>query len=57
MRKGERYIGKKHFLLGGRATGLNAREVAISEAAAKRKRGKIVRIIKLSNVEYLIYEH
>lgn len=44
------------YVLGGRTVGLNAKAVALSEAAAKRKRGKLVRIIKLSELDYLIYE-
>lgn len=56
MQRGQRTIDGKVYSLGGRATGLNAKAVAQSEAAAKRKRGKFVRLVKLSNVDYLIYE-
>lgn len=54
--RGTRYINGKFFLLGGRVTGLNAKTTAESEANAKRARGKIVRLIKVSNHDYLIYE-
>lgn len=56
MQRGQRTIDGKVYSLGGRATGLNAKTIAQSEAAAKRKRGKLVRLVKLSNVDYLIYE-
>lgn len=56
MKRGQRTINGSVYILGGRTTGLNAKAVAQSEAAEKRKRGKLVRIIKLSNVDYLIYE-
>lgn len=56
MRRGQRTIDGKVSSQGGRVIGLNAKALAESEAAAKRSRGKLVRIIKLSNVEYLIYE-
>ncbi len=56
MKRGQRTISGKVYSLGGRATGLNAEAVARSEADAKRKRGKIVRIIKLLSFDYLIYE-
>lgn len=56
MQRGQRTINGSVYVLGGRATGLNAKTVAQSEADAKRKRGKQVRIIKLSDVDYLIYE-
>ena len=41
---------------GGRVTALNAKSIAESEANAKRARGKLVRLVKLSNIDYLIYE-
>ncbi len=56
MRRGQRTINGKVYTLGGRVLGLNAKSVAQSEAQAKRGRGKLVRLVKLSNVEYLIYE-
>lgn len=56
MRRGQRTIGSRVYVLGGRCTGLNAKALAEAEAAAKRARGKLVRIIKLSNVDYMIYE-
>ena len=54
--RGQRTIAGKVYTLGGRATGLNAKVVAESEAATKRARGKLIRLVKLSNVDYLIYE-
>lgn len=54
--RGQRTINGRVYNLGGRTTGVNAREVALSEASAKRARGRLVRVIKLSNVDYLIYE-
>lgn len=56
MQRGQRTIDGKVYQQGGRVTGLNAKAVAESEAAAKRARGKLVRLVKLSNVDYLIYE-
>lgn len=56
MKRGQRTINGRVYNLGGRTTGLNARSVALSEAEAKRARGKLVRVIKLSNVDYMIYE-
>lgn len=55
-RRGQRTIEGRVYLLGGRACGANARNIALSEAAAKRAAGKLVRIIKRSELEYLIYE-
>lgn len=54
--RGQRTIDGKVYSQGGRVTGLNAKAVAQSEAEAKRGRGKLVRLVKLSNVDYLIYE-
>lgn len=56
MTRGQRTIDGRVYSLGGRATGLNAKAVAQSEAAAKRASGKLVRIVKLSSTDYLIYE-
>ncbi len=56
MKRGQRTINGRVYVLGGRTVGLNAKAVALSEAAAKRKRGKLVRIIKISELDYLIYE-
>ncbi len=56
MKRGQRTIAGKVYTLGGRATGLNAKEVAQAEAKTKRQRGKLVRLVKLSTVDYLIYE-
>jgi hypothetical protein len=55
-KRGQRTIDGKVYQQGGRATGLNAKAVAVSEAETKRARGKLVRLVKLSNVDYLIYE-
>lgn len=57
MQRGQRTIGGRIYTLGGRATGLNAKAVAESEARSKRANGRLVRIIKLSNTDYMIYEH
>ena len=54
--RGRRTIDGKIYNLGGRATGLNAKDVAQREALAKRERGHLVRLVKVSNVDYLIYE-
>ncbi|WP_155293137.1 hypothetical protein [Comamonas testosteroni] len=56
MTRGQRVIGGRVYSLGGRVTGLNAKELAQQEASAKRAAGKLVRIIKLSELDYLIYE-
>lgn len=56
MKRGQRTIDGKVYHLGCRVTGLNAKSVAQSEASTKRARGKLVRLVKLSNVEYLVYE-
>lgn len=56
MKRGQRTIDGKVYQQGGRVTGLNAKAVAESEAAEKRARGKLVRLVKLSSVDYLIYE-
>lgn len=56
MAKGQRVIEGRVYSLGGRAVGLNAKRIAQSEAAAKRATGKLVRIIKLSELDFLIYE-
>lgn len=56
MKRGQRTIEGRVYSLGGRSTGLNAKSVAQSEAATKRARGKLVRLVKLSNVDYLIFE-
>lgn len=56
MKRGQRTINGRVYLLGGRTTGLNAKAVALSEASAKRQRGKLVRLIKISEFDYLIYE-
>jgi len=54
--RGQRTIDGKVYNQGGRVTGLNAKTIAQSEAAAKRARGHLVRLVKLSNVDYLVYE-
>jgi len=54
--RGQRTIDGKVYNQAGRVTGLNAKAIAASEADSKRARGKLVRLIKLSNVDYLIYE-
>lgn len=54
--RGQRTINGKVYTLGGRVTCLNAKAIAESEADCKRARGKLVRLIKLSNVDYMIYE-
>lgn len=56
MQRGQRTINGKVYNQGGRVTGINAKQLAISEAETKRARGKSVRIIKVSNTDYLIYE-
>lgn len=56
MQRGQRVIGGKVYNLGGRAVGFNAKAVAQSEAVVKRARGKLVRLIKLNELDYLIYE-
>lgn len=56
MKRGQRTIDGKVYQLGCRVACLNAKLVAQSEAATKRARGKLVRLIKLSNIEYLVYE-
>lgn len=55
--KGQRTIDGKIYLLGCRITGVNAKHEAQVEANAKRRRGLTVRIIKVSALNYLIYEH
>jgi hypothetical protein len=56
MKRGQRTINGKVCNLGGRVTSLNAKAIAKSEADTKRARGKLVRLVKLSDVDYLIYE-
>lgn len=56
MKRGQRVIDGRVYSLGGRATGLNAKELAQLEASAKRAAGKLVRIIKVNELDYLIYE-
>lgn len=56
MTRGQRVIGGRVYSLGGRVTGLNAKKLAQQEASAKRAAGKLMRIIKLSELDYLIYE-
>lgn len=56
MKRGQRVINGKVYNLAGRACGLDAKAVAKSEADAKRVRGKLVRLIKLNELDYLIYE-
>lgn len=56
MQRGQRTINGRVYVLGGRATGVNAKAVAKSEAESKRQRGKLVRLVKLSEFDYLIYE-
>lgn len=55
-KRGQRTFNGKVYSQGGRATGLNAEAIAKSEAEIKRGRGKLVRLVKLSRVDYLIYE-
>lgn len=56
MKRGQRVIGGRVYKLGGRVTGFGAKAIAALEAEAKRARGKLVRIVKMSDVDYLIYE-
>lgn len=56
MKRGQRVIDGRVYSLGGRTTGLNAKELAQLEASAKRAAGKLVRIIKVNELDYLIYE-
>lgn len=56
MQRGQRVIGGKVYQLGGRTTGINAKVVAKAEANTKRANGKQVRLIKLAEGDYLIYE-
>ena len=55
-KRGQRTIDGRVYVLGGRVTALNAKSIAESEANAKRARGKLVRLVKLSNIDYPIYE-
>jgi len=52
MTKGVRWINGKQFFLAGME---RSKEAAQREANAKRERGQQVRIIKRSDVRYLIY--
>lgn len=54
MTKGIRIINGREYLLSGRA---GSKESAESEATAIRRRGKLVRIIRLRESDYLIYSH
>ena len=56
MKRGQRTIDERVYSLGGRVTGVNAKSVAQSEATAKRVNDMLVRIVKLSETDYLIYE-
>ncbi len=56
MTKGQRTIDGKVYRLGGRITGIDAKGGAAAEASAKRRAGKLVRIVKVSNFDYMIYE-
>lgn len=56
MKRGQRVIGGKVYNLGSRVTGWGAKAIAALEAEAKRARGKLVRVIKLSEFDFLIYE-
>jgi hypothetical protein len=56
MKRGQRVINGKVYSLGGRVTGFAAKTIAENDAAAKRKRGHLVRLIKLSDVDYLVYQ-
>lgn len=56
MKRGQRTINGKVYILGGRVISLNAKAIAKSEADTKRARGKLVRLVKHSNVDYSIYE-
>lgn len=51
--KGVRCINGKYFLLAGRT---NTRQQADLEARILRKRGNLVRVIKLWECDYMIYE-
>lgn len=53
MEKGTRHINGKYYLLAGR---VSSKESAMSEAHAIRKQGKLARIIKLHDFDYMIYE-
>lgn len=55
-KRGQRTIDGRVYTLGGRTTGLNAKSVALSEADTKRRNGKLVRVFKRSEFDYLIYE-
>ena len=56
MKRGQRTIDVRVYSLGGRVTGVNAKSVAKAEATAKRVNDMLVRIVKLSETDYLIYE-
>lgn len=54
MERGTRYIGGREYLLCGR---VDSKEHAGSEAADLRKYWAHVRIIKLSDWDYMLYVH
>lgn len=55
-KQGQRTIAGRVYNLGGRCAGVNAKRVAQSEANSKRRAGKLVRIVKVSEFDYLVYE-
>lgn len=56
MKRGTRTIDGRVYRLGGRFTGLNARQAAEDEANVKRARGLTVRLIRRNEFDYMVYE-
>ena len=50
-----RYINGKLFLLAGRYSGLEAKELAQKEAQSFRKQNRLARVVELSFLDYGIY--